>query len=54
MWGIRWGWLLPVIGVKAANIRVMVTGPSTELLGLPPPPFASQAFHGFGPCVPFV
>lgn len=53
MFGIRWGWLLPVWFVKAANIRVMVTGPSTELLGLPQPPFASQAFHFFGACFPF-
>lgn len=48
MFGIRWGWLLPALFVKAANIRVCVTGPSAELIGLPQPPFASQAFHFWG------
>lgn len=48
MFGIRWGWLFPVLFVKAANIRVMAAGPSAELLGLPQPPFASQAFQFFG------
>lgn len=48
MFGIRWGWLFPAMFVKAANIRVCVTGPSAELIGLPQPPFASQAFHFWG------
>lgn len=48
MFGIRWGWLAPALFVKLANIRVMVTGPSEELISLPQPPFASEAFHFFG------